>query len=101
MTTKKRRTSAGVAIGGIVAGIEQQIFRTTPPVNELVAKGTPLRAIAASGGGTLDVTFPDDAPAAKPAAEAADKAAVDPPPTDEASGDSAKPSDDAPGDSAV
>jgi hypothetical protein len=62
MTKKKRRTSAGVTIGGIVAGIEQQIFRTTPPVNELVAKGTPLRAIAASDGGTLDVTFPDDAP---------------------------------------
>lgn len=61
MTRKKRRTSAGVAIGSIVAGIEQQIFRTTPPVNELVAKGTPLRAVAASGGGTLDVTFPEEA----------------------------------------
>jgi hypothetical protein len=60
MTRKPRRTSAGVAIGGVIAGIEQQLFRTTPPVNELVAKGTPLRAVAADGGGTLDVTFPAD-----------------------------------------
>jgi hypothetical protein len=60
MARKPRRTSAGVAIGGVIAGIEQQLFRTTPPVKELVAKGTPLRAVAADGGGTLDVTFPED-----------------------------------------
>lgn len=60
MTRKTLRTSAGVAIGGVIAGIEQQLFRTTPPVHELVAKGTPLRAVAADGGGTLDVIFPED-----------------------------------------
>ena len=55
-----KRRSVGVTIGGIVAGIEQQIFRTTPPVNELVAKGTPLRAVAADGGGTISVGMPSD-----------------------------------------
>lgn len=56
----RKRRSAGVAIGGIIAGIEQQVFRTTPPANELVAKGTPLRPVAASGGGTLGIELPGD-----------------------------------------
>jgi aldose 1-epimerase len=57
----KKRPSVGQTIGGIVAGIEQQIFRTTPPAQELVAKGTPLRPVAAAGGGTISVTIPGDA----------------------------------------
>ena len=56
----KKRTPVGQTIGGIVAGIEQQIFRTTPPAQELVAKGTPLRPVAAAGGGTLTVGLPGD-----------------------------------------
>jgi aldose 1-epimerase len=56
----KKRPSVGQTIGGIVAGIEQQIFRTTPPAQELVAKGTPLRPVAAAGGGTLTVGLPGD-----------------------------------------
>jgi galactose mutarotase-like enzyme len=56
----KKRTSVGQTIGGIVAGIEQQIFRTTPPAQELVAKGTPLRPVAAAGGGTITVGLPGD-----------------------------------------
>ena len=58
----------GHVIGGIVAGIDQQIFRTTPPADELVVKGTPLRPVAASGGGTITVGMPGDAlePASKP-----------------------------------
>jgi aldose 1-epimerase len=59
--TKKKGQSVGQSIGGIIVGFDQQIFRTTPPVNELVAKGTPLRAQAASGGGTLTVGVPDPA----------------------------------------
>jgi len=42
--TKKKGPSVGQLIGGILVGFDQQIFRTTPPVNELVAKGTPLKA---------------------------------------------------------
>jgi aldose 1-epimerase len=60
----RKRASVGQTIGGIVAGIEQQIFRTTPPANELVAKGTPLRSVAAAGGGTITVGMPDDDPGA-------------------------------------
>jgi len=58
----KKRTSVGQTIGGIIAGFDQQIFRTTAPANELVAKGTPLRSVAASGGGTITVELPDDPP---------------------------------------
>ena len=57
--TKKKGESVGQSIGGIIVGFDQQIFRTTPPVNELVAKGAPLRAGAAAGGGTLTVGLPD------------------------------------------
>ena len=57
--TKKKGGSVGQSIGGIIVGFDQQIFRTTPPVNELVAKGAPLRAGAAAGGGTLTVGLPD------------------------------------------
>ena len=57
---KRKGESVGQTIGGIIVGFDQQIFRTTPPVNELVAKGTPLRAVAASGGGTVTVGMPGD-----------------------------------------
>src|SRR5689334_20951618 len=57
---KKRKGGVGVTIGGIVAGIEQQIFKTTPPVDELVQKGAPIRPVAAAGGGTLRIAMPGD-----------------------------------------
>lgn len=53
-------SGAGVAIGGIVAGIEQQLFKTTPPVEELVARGKPIAPVPAAGGGTLTVSMPGD-----------------------------------------
>jgi aldose 1-epimerase len=59
---KKKGGSVGQTIGGIIVGFDQQIFRSTPPVNELVAKGTPLRAMAAAGGGTVTVGMPGDPP---------------------------------------
>jgi len=58
--TKKKGPSVGQTIGGILVGFDQQIFRTTPPSNELVAKGTPLEAVAASGAGTVTVALPTD-----------------------------------------
>jgi hypothetical protein len=57
---RKKGRSVGHTIGGILVGFDEQVFRTTPPVHELVAKGTPLRATAADGGGTLAVDMPDD-----------------------------------------
>jgi galactose mutarotase-like enzyme len=55
----------------MLVGFDQQIFRTTPPVNELVAKGTPLKAVAASGGGTMTVGMPGDPEPGEPTAPTA------------------------------
>jgi aldose 1-epimerase len=57
---KKKGQSVGQSIGGMLVGFDQQIFRTTPPTNELVAKGDPLAPVAASGGGTMRVGLPGD-----------------------------------------
>ncbi|MFL5673071.1 MAG: aldose 1-epimerase [Chloroflexota bacterium] len=58
--TKKKGSGLGPSIGGILVGFDQQIFRTTPPVNELVAKGAPLPSAAAAGGGRLIIDLPED-----------------------------------------
>jgi hypothetical protein len=60
MTHKKKAASVGQSIGGMIVGFDQQVFRTTPPTNELVAKGDPLAAVAAAGGGTMRVGMPGD-----------------------------------------
>jgi len=57
---KRKGSGLGPSIGGILVGFDQQIFRTTPPVNELVAKGDPLPSAAAAGGGRLTVGLPGD-----------------------------------------
>ena len=44
----------------MLVGFDQQIFRSTPPVNEMVAKGDRLAPVAASGGGTMRVGLPGD-----------------------------------------
>ncbi len=64
MAKKKKGQSIGQSIGGIVVGIEQQIFKTTPPVSELIASAAPLAPVAASGGGTMTVGLPGDPVAA-------------------------------------
>ncbi|MDO8483486.1 MAG: hypothetical protein Q7S35_00925 [Candidatus Limnocylindrales bacterium] len=56
----KKRPSVGQTIGGVIAGLEQQIFRTTPPAEELVAKGTPLQPVAAARGGVIAIGLPGD-----------------------------------------
>jgi aldose 1-epimerase len=56
----RKRPSTGQVIGGIVAGFDQQVFRTTPPAQELVAKGERLAPVPAEGGGTLTVGFVDE-----------------------------------------
>jgi aldose 1-epimerase len=58
--TKKKGSGLGPSIGGILVGFDQQVFRTTPPVNELVAKGAPLPSAAAAGGGRLTIGMPED-----------------------------------------
>jgi hypothetical protein len=72
---KKKAASVGQSIGGILVGFDQQIFRTTPPVNELVAKGDRLAPVAAAGGGTMRVGMPGDpAPSTDEPTEPADPA---------------------------
>lgn len=56
--TKKKPASAGQTIGSIVAGIDGQIFRTTPPVSELVARGDPIPGVPAADGGRLSIDLP-------------------------------------------
>jgi len=63
---KKKAESVSQSIGGMLVGFDQQIFRTTPPVNELVAKGDRLAPVAAAGGGTMRVRMPGDPPPAEP-----------------------------------
>ena len=69
MTGKaKKRRPVGETIGGIIVGFDQQIFRTTPPVQELIAKAKPVRTVSGEDGGEFEVVFPDDAEDAPQAA---------------------------------
>jgi hypothetical protein len=47
-------------MGGILAGFDQQVFRTTPPPHELVQKGARLPAVPTGDGGTLTIELPGD-----------------------------------------
>lgn len=57
---RKKRRPVGETIGGIIVGFDQQIFRTTPPVQELIAKAKPVRTVSGRDGSDLEVVFPDD-----------------------------------------
>lgn len=57
---RKRRRPIGETIGGIIVGFDQQIFRTTPPVQELIVKGQPVRGLSGEDGSEFEVVFPDD-----------------------------------------
>jgi aldose 1-epimerase len=57
---KKKAASVGQTMGGMLVGLDQQIFRTTPPVNEMVAKADRLAPVPASGGGTMRIGLPGD-----------------------------------------
>jgi hypothetical protein len=58
--TKGKRRPVGETIGGILVGFDQQVFRTTPPAQELVKRGQPVRGVTGEDGGALEVLFPDD-----------------------------------------
>ena len=63
----KRKRPVGETIGGILVGFDQQVFRTTPPAQELVRKGQPVRGLSGEDGSTLDIVFPDAAAPVEPA----------------------------------
>jgi hypothetical protein len=71
---KRRKGLSGAqTIGGILAGFDGPVFRTTPPPHELVRKGDRLPSIPSGDGGMLIVELPDDrADPARPAPEPAD-----------------------------
>jgi hypothetical protein len=73
---KRRRGPTGQTIGAVIAGLDYQIFRTTPPPHELVRKGAPVRGLSGEGGVDLEVVFPGDA-SEGPLDEGADRAAPD------------------------
>ena len=48
----------GQTIGSVLAGFDQQVFRTTPPPHEQVKKGDRLPSVPAEDGGTLSIDIP-------------------------------------------
>ena len=73
MAKRRKGPSGAQTIGGILAGFDGQVFRTTPPPHELVQKGDRLPSIPAGDGGVLIVDLPEDR---------ADRASPKPEPTD-------------------
>ncbi len=57
---RKKRRPVGETIGGIIVGFDQQIFRTMPPVQELIVKGQPVRGLSGEDGSEFQVVFPGD-----------------------------------------
>jgi len=57
---RSKRPSGAQTMGGILAGFDGQVFRTTPPPHELVKKGDRMPSIPAGDGGTLIVELPDE-----------------------------------------
>ncbi len=57
---KRKRSSVGQAIGGILAGIDGQIFRSTPPAQELVRKGQAVRGLSGEDGTDLAIDWPTE-----------------------------------------
>jgi hypothetical protein len=57
---RSKAPSGAQTIGGILAGFDGQVFRTTPPPHELVRKGDRMPAIPSGDGGMLIVELPED-----------------------------------------
>jgi hypothetical protein len=58
MTTRRRRSSVGQTIGGVLFGFEQQVLRTTPPSQELVHHARPDDPVPAGDGSFLTIQLP-------------------------------------------
>jgi hypothetical protein len=55
-----RRPNVGMTIGGILAGVDGQIFRSTPPAAELVQGARPVRGLSGEDGTLLSIELPED-----------------------------------------
>jgi hypothetical protein len=65
-TRRRRRTSAGQALGGAIVGFDYQVFRATKPPAELVEHAAPVRGLSAADGGLLTIGLSDDEPGTEP-----------------------------------
>jgi hypothetical protein len=57
--TKRKPRPTDQTLGAIIVGFDQQIFRTLPPAQELIAKAKPVRGVSGQAPG-FEVVFPDD-----------------------------------------
>ena len=80
---RKKRRPVGETIGGIIVGFDQQIFRTMPPLQELVAKAKPVRTVSGQDGGEFEVVFPGDGDETSPVAAPVDGEERPPDPPDD------------------
>jgi hypothetical protein len=58
-TGPRRRHSIGTTIGGVLAGVDGQIFRTTPPAAELVQSARPVRGVSGEDGTLISIELPE------------------------------------------
>jgi hypothetical protein len=78
MTAKKRKGGVpGEALGGMLAGFDQQIMRTLPPPHELVQKGAPVRGLSGDDDADLVIVLPGE-PASSIRKDGADPDGDDP-----------------------
>jgi hypothetical protein len=64
--TKRKHRPVGQTLGGIIVGVDYQIFRATKPPAEMVESARPIRRVAAEGGGTIEVDLPSAVEAPPP-----------------------------------
>jgi hypothetical protein len=55
---KPKRPGPAAVLGGMIAGFDQQVFRTTPPPHELVHHARPDDPVPTKDGGLLHIGIP-------------------------------------------
>jgi hypothetical protein len=55
----RKKGSAATTLGGVIVGLDYQIFRTGKPPSELVESAKPVAPVPADGGGTLSIELPE------------------------------------------
>ncbi|HYI23468.1 MAG TPA: hypothetical protein VEX62_12645 [Candidatus Limnocylindrales bacterium] len=56
---RKKKFEVGVSIGGAMAGLEQAVFRTLPPIEEVVAHARRDDPIPTGDGGFVVIEIPE------------------------------------------
>ena len=58
--SRKKRQSVSQTVGGVLFGFEQQVFRNSPPPEELVHHARPDAAVAGADGDMLTLRLPEE-----------------------------------------